>query len=75
MDFIGTIVRKVMYPLFKLTGCSSIDAIASWMGSGTVGVLITTQQYESGYDTKREAAVVATNFSIAFIKSLTASKG
>jgi nucleoside recognition membrane protein YjiH len=67
MDFIGTMVRKVMYPVFKLPGRSSIDAMASWMGSGTVGVLITTQQYESGYYTKREAAVVATNFSIASI--------
>jgi nucleoside recognition membrane protein YjiH len=67
MDFIGTMVRKIMYPLFKLPGRSSIDALASWMGSGTVGVLITTQQYETGYYTKREAAVVATNFSIASI--------
>ncbi|AST93067.1 YjiH family protein [Sutcliffiella cohnii] len=67
MDFIGTIVRKVMQPLFKLPGRSSIDAMASWMGSGTVGVLLTTQQYESGYYTKREASVVATNFSIASI--------
>lgn len=67
MDFIGTVVRKVMAPLFKLPGRSSIDALASWMGSGTVGVLLTTQQYESGYYTKREAAVVATNFSIASI--------
>ncbi|QGH36719.1 YjiH family protein [Gracilibacillus salitolerans] len=67
MDFIGTIVRKIMQPLFKLPGRSSIDALASWMGSGTVGVLLTTQQYESGYYTKREASVVATNFSIASI--------
>ncbi|GAE34040.1 YjiH family protein [Halalkalibacter akibai] len=67
MDFIGTLVRKIMYPLFKLPGRSSVDALASWMGSGTVGVLLTTQQYESGYYTKREAAVVATNFSIASI--------
>lgn len=67
MDFIGTMVRKIMFPLFKLPGRSSIDALASWMGSGTVGVLLTTQQYESGYYTKREASVVATNFSIASI--------
>ncbi|MDV2684677.1 YjiH family protein [Alkalihalophilus lindianensis] len=67
MDFIGTMVRKVMHPLFKLPGRSSVDALASWMGSGTVGVLLTTQQYESGYYTKREASVVATNFSIASI--------
>ncbi|WP_110113468.1 YjiH family protein [Bacillus sp. CGMCC 1.16541] len=67
MDFIGTLVRKVMYPLFKLPGRSSIDAMASWMGSGTVGVLITTKQYEEGYYTQREAAVIATNFSVASI--------
>ncbi|RWZ58056.1 YjiH family protein [Halobacillus fulvus] len=67
MDFIGTVVRKVMHPLFKLPGRSSVDAMASWMGSGTVGVLLTTQQYENGYYSKREAAVVASNFSIASI--------
>ena len=27
-----------------------IDATASWMGSGTVGVLITAQQYEQGFE-------------------------
>ncbi|MFB5663389.1 YjiH family protein [Alteribacillus sp. HJP-4] len=67
MEFIGTMVRSLMRPLFRLPGRSSIDAMASWMGSGTVGVLITTQQYESGYYTKREASVIATNFSVASI--------
>ncbi|PTM60019.1 YjiH family protein [Desmospora activa] len=67
MDFIGTVVHKVMRPLFRLPGRSSIDAVASWMGSGPVGVLITTKQYEKGYYTQREAAVIATNFSIASI--------
>ncbi|SEA86307.1 nucleoside recognition GATE domain-containing membrane protein YjiH [Thalassobacillus cyri] len=64
MDFIGTMLRKVMRPVFKLPGRSSIDALASWMGAGTVGVLITTKQYEEGYYTKREASIIATNFSI-----------
>jgi nucleoside recognition membrane protein YjiH len=67
MDFFGTLLEKVMKPLFKLPGRSSIDALASWMGSGTVGVLITTKQFEEGYYTKREAAVIATNFSVASI--------
>ncbi len=67
MEFIGTMVQKLMKPLFQLPGRSSIDAVASWMGSGTVGVLITTKQYEEGYYTKREAAVVATTFSITSI--------
>ncbi|KHE72460.1 YjiH family protein [Halobacillus sp. BBL2006] len=64
MDFIGTMLRRVMRPVFKLPGRSSIDALASWMGAGTVGVLITTKQYEEGYYTKREASIIATNFSI-----------
>ncbi len=64
MDFVGTMLRKVMRPIFKLPGRSSVDALASWMGAGTVGVLITTKQYEEGYYTKREAAIIATNFSI-----------
>lgn len=67
IEFIGTLVRSLMRPLFKLPGRSSIDAMASWMGSGTVGVLITTQQYEGGFYTKREASVIATNFSVASI--------
>ncbi|MEW9501931.1 YjiH family protein [Jeotgalibacillus marinus] len=67
MELIGTAVRSVMKPVFKLPGRSSIDALASWMGSGTVGVLITTKQFEEGYYTKREAAVIATNFSVASI--------
>ncbi|GEL09150.1 YjiH family protein [Salisediminibacterium halotolerans] len=67
MDFIGTLLRKFMQPAFKLPGRSAIDATASWMGAGPVGVLITTQQFEQGYYTKRESSVIATNFSIASI--------
>ncbi|RYG71722.1 YjiH family protein [Lentibacillus lipolyticus] len=64
MEFIGTMLHSVMKPVFKLPGRSSIDATASWMGSGTVGVVITTEQYERGFYTNREASTVATNFSI-----------
>ncbi len=67
MEFIGTLVRNLFRKAFKLPGRSSIDAVASWLGSGTVGVLITTQQYEQGFYSKREAAVIATNFSITSI--------
>ncbi|PYZ92802.1 hypothetical protein CR194_14205 [Salipaludibacillus keqinensis] len=67
MDFIGTLLRKFMQPVFKLPGRSAIDATASWMGAGPVGVLITTQQFEQGYYTKRESSIIATNFSIASI--------
>jgi nucleoside recognition membrane protein YjiH len=67
MEFIGTLVRNVFRKVFGLPGRSAIDATASWLGSGTVGVLITAQQYQKGFYSGREAAVIATNFSIASI--------
>ena len=67
MEFVGSLVKKVMRPLFTLPGRSSIDTMASWMGAGTVGVLVTMKQYDEGYYTKREAAVIATTFSIASV--------
>lgn len=67
MEFIGSLARRPFRFLFNLPGRSAIDATASWMGSATVGVLITTQQYERGYYNRRESAVIATNFSIVSI--------
>lgn len=67
MEFIGALVRKPFRILFNLPGRSAIDATASWFGSGTVGVLITMQQYENGYYSRRESAVIATNFSVVSI--------
>ncbi|MCA1770703.1 MAG: YjiH family protein, partial [Halomonas sp.] len=67
MEFIGSLLRTPFRWIFGLPGRSAIDATASWMGSGTVGVLITTQQYEKGYYNCREAAAIATNFSIVSI--------
>ncbi|PPV34996.1 YjiH family protein [Ectopseudomonas oleovorans] len=67
MEFCGTLVRNVFRKIFGLPGRSAIDAIASWLGSGTVGVLITAQQYQKGFYSARESAVIATNFSIASI--------
>src|SRR5699024_5779285 len=63
----GTLMTKIMRPLFKLPGRSSIDSLASWIGDGTIGVLLTSKQYEEGYYTKREAAVIGTTFSVVSI--------
>ncbi|SDK16732.1 YjiH family protein [Sediminibacillus albus] len=67
LELFGTILSKVMRPLFKLPGRASIDSLASWLGDGTIGVLLTSKQYEEGYYTKREAAVIGTTFSIVSI--------
>lgn len=67
LEFFGALLMKVMRPVFTLPGRSSLDCIASWVGDGTIGVILTTKQYEEGYYTKREAAVVATTFSVVSI--------
>jgi nucleoside recognition membrane protein YjiH len=67
MEFIGTLLKKIFRRLFTLPGRSAIDALASWMSSAPVGVLITIQQYVSGHYTAREAAVIATNFSVVSV--------
>ena len=66
-EFMGTLLQKPFLWAFGRPGRASIDTLASWLGSAPVGVLITIQQYEKGYYSGREAAVIATNFSIASI--------
>ncbi|SIS66495.1 YjiH family protein [Salimicrobium flavidum] len=67
LEFIGTMLVKLMRPLFTLPGRSSLDCLASWVGDGTIGVLLTSKQYEGGFYSRREAAVVATTFSVVSI--------
>lgn len=67
LEFFGALLMKVMRPVFTLPGRSSLDCIASWVGDGTIGVILTTKQYEEGFYTKREAAVIATTFSVVSI--------
>jgi nucleoside recognition membrane protein YjiH len=64
MELIGTVFSSSFQKLFCLPGRSCIDAVASWMAASAVGVMITSLQYERGYYSGREAAVIATNFSV-----------
>lgn len=67
LEFFGAMLVKVMRPLFKLPGRSAVDAVTSWVGDGTIGVLLTARQYEDGYYTKKEAAIIGTTFSVVSI--------
>jgi len=64
MELIGTLFRNLFQKLFRLPGRSCVDAVASWMAASSVGVMITSLQYDRGYYSGREAAVIATNFSV-----------
>lgn len=67
LEFFGTLMTKIMRPIFTLPGRSSINCMASWLGDGTIGVMMTSKQYENGYYTKREAAVIGTTFTAVSI--------
>lgn len=67
LELTGSLMSKIMRPLFNLPGRSAVDCTTSWLGDGTVGVMLTSQQYEQKMYTKREAAVIATTFSAVSI--------
>ncbi|OOE95693.1 YjiH family protein [Salinivibrio sp. IB643] len=67
LELLGAVFTKVMRPLFGLPGRSAVDCAASWLGDGSVGILMTSKQYEQGFYTQREAAVVGTTFSAVSI--------
>ena len=67
LEFVGVLLTKVMRPIFKLPGRSSIDCVASWLGDGTIGILLTSKQFEQGYYTEKEAAIIGTTFSAVSI--------
>ena len=64
VEYIGTFMRPIMRPFFNLPGRSAIDCLASWVGNGEVAVLLTVEMHEEGHYSDREAAVMATTFSV-----------
>ena len=67
LELVGTLLTKVMRPLFGVPGRSAVNCVASWLGDGSVGILMTARQYEDKYYTQREAAVIGTTFSAVSI--------
>ncbi len=67
LELIGTFMTRIMRPLFGLPGRSAVDCASSWLGDGSVAILMSSKQYEQGYYTEREAAVVGTTFSVVSI--------
>ncbi|GEK88231.1 nucleoside recognition GATE domain-containing membrane protein YjiH [Alkalibacterium putridalgicola] len=67
VEFIGILLGPVVEKLFRVPGYSMIDAIASFVGDGTIGIVVTDKQYQRGYYNKREAYIIATSFSVVGI--------
>jgi len=67
MEFAGTLARPVFRRVFRLPGRSAIDAVTSFVGASSIGLLITITQYNGGKYTTRQACAIATNFSVVSI--------
>ncbi len=63
LEFIGVLLQPVMRPVWRTPGRSAIDAVASFVGSYSLGLLITNRVFKEGKYSAREAAVIATGFS------------
>ena len=63
MEFIGVLMKPVMRPIWKTPGRSAVDAVASFVGSYSIALLITNRVYKEGKYTTKEAAIIATGFS------------
>jgi nucleoside recognition membrane protein YjiH len=63
LEFFGIIMMPIMRPVFKTPGRSAIDAVASFVGSYSIGLLITNRVFKEGKYSVKEAAIIATGFS------------
>ncbi|MFV0517097.1 MAG: YjiH family protein [Aminipila sp.] len=67
LEYVGALMTKIMRPMFKIPGRAAVDCFTSWIGDGTLGVMLTCNQYEGGYYSAREASIIATTFSAVSI--------
>ena len=63
LEFVGTFMEGIMRPLFNLPGSAALDCVSSWLGDGTMGTVISIQEYEKGHYTKRETCFIISAFS------------
>ncbi|KOP71315.1 histidine transporter [Bacillus sp. FJAT-21945] len=63
LEYVGILMKPIMRPVWKTPGRSAIDAVASFVGSYSLGLLITNRIYKEGKYTAKEAAIIATGFS------------
>lgn len=78
LEFIGTLSRPFMRPLFNLPGRAALDSIASWIGAFTVGYYVTHNVFHRGGYHKRDVFIIATCFapvSIGFVGVVVATVG
>ncbi len=62
VDFVGIFVRPLTRTLWKTPGRSAVDAVSSFVGSTSMGLLFTDQMYRNNKYNAKEASIIATGF-------------
>lgn len=63
LEMVGVMMQPIMKPIWRTPGASAIDAVASFVGSYSIGLLITNRVYLQKQYSAREAIIIATGFS------------
>lgn len=67
LEYVGARLTRFMRPIFRVPGRAAVDCITSWIGDGTLGVMLTCEQYKDGFYSAKEAAIISTLFSAVSI--------
>lgn len=67
VDFIGVFLRPLTRVLWKTPGRSAVDAVSSFVGSTSMGLLFTNQMYVNNKYSAKESCIVATGFTTVAI--------
>jgi nucleoside recognition membrane protein YjiH len=70
LEFVGTLARPIMRPLFKIPGRAALDSVASWVGSYSVGLYVTRNVFDRGEYNKHDVYIIGTCFgtvSVGFV--------
>lgn len=63
MEFAGHFLEKLVRKIWKVPGLAAVDMIASFVGSFSIGFLLTDKMYTTKKYTYKEAIIIATGFS------------
>ena len=67
VDFIGVFVRPLTRVFWKTPGRSAVDAVSSFVGSTSMGLLFTNQMYVNNKYNAKESCIIATGFTTVAI--------
>jgi nucleoside recognition membrane protein YjiH len=70
LEFVGTLARPVMKPLFRLPGRAALDGAASWAGSFAIGFYVTRKVFDNGGYNKREVFIICSCFGTGSIGTI-----